>query len=735
MLRHYSLISSFFFLFTASVTEAQTYERCPALQLTDTGQGSLLSRFGSGDPDVIEFQVGEVVAQLGDLPITQMSGGVLLRRGNRLAGADLASYDPVQQKLSLSGNVRYEDTNAAIIGNAAEFEYATNRIRFGGAEFLLGRSGARGTASSFEINEDGDLLLTEVGYSTCAVGSEAWIILADDITLDVEEGVGVAHDVKLSFKGLPILYTPYLSFPITEARKSGILTPEVGGTSRGGNELSLPYYWNISSNYDATLTPRYLTERGLQMGVEGRYLLQNGSGKAFIEYLPHDNKLDDERYLLSFEHSTIFKNGWRTNIDFRQVSDAQYFEDLGGSLSASSITHLNRSATLDYYSDHWSIMALFQDYQTIDQAIMPIDQPYQRLPQVLVSGFWPNSALGLDYSLDSELVNFYRDIGTTGWRFNLAPGIKLPIEKPGWFITPGLKVDYTQYDLKNRLPGTDTEPHRALPIASLDMGLNFERLTAKNTRIQTIEPRILYVHVPFRDQDHLPIFDTIFPDLNLVQLYRENRFLGIDRINNTDQISMGVTTRIVDTSSGRELMSATIGQARYLSDQRVHLPDEPVTPRDSSDYIAELRFLIYDNLNFDIGHQWSDSGGTTRSEARFQYRPASNKIINLAYRFRRGSLEHGDITWVWPILTNWNFVGRYNFSLRDNKVLEQFYGLEYESCCWAMRLVGRKYISTRDGTRDSSIGLQLILKGMSSIGTGADQLLERGILGYGRNLN
>ena len=215
-------------------------------------------------------------------------------------------------------------------------------------------------------------------------------------------------------------------------------------------------------------------------------------------------------------------------------------------------------------------------------------------------------------------------------------------------------------------------PAETVPIASLDTGLNFERIMSGNSsRVQTIEPRLLYVHVPFRDQDDLPVFDTILPDLNLVSLYRENRFLGVDRIADTDQLSIGVTTRILETGTGRELMSATIGQARYLSGQRVTLPGQTGEVGDSSDYIAEMRFLVWDDVNFDVGHQWSDEG-TTRSEARLQYRPASNKILNLAYRFRRGSLEQGDVSWSWPITQSWNFVGRYNFSLRDNETLEEF---------------------------------------------------------------
>jgi len=259
-------------------------------------------------------------------------------------------------------------------------------------------------------------------------------------------------------------------------------------------------------------------------------------------------------------------------------------------------------------------------------------------------------------------------------------------------------------------------------------------MTSAAGRIQTLEPRLLYVHVPYREQSALPVFDTILPDLNLVQLYRENRFLGVDRITDTDQLSLGITTRIIETGSGRELMSATIGQALYLSEQGVALPGQSMVGGDSSDYIAELRFLLYENLNFDVGHQWSDTG-TTQSEARLQYRPASKKILNFAYRFRRQSLEQGDVSWSWPLSQSWNFVGRYNFSFRDREPLEQFYGLEFESCCWGLRLVSRRYISKRDGTKDSSIGLQLVLKGMTSVGTAADKLLERGILGYSGDLD
>jgi len=686
----------------------------------------------------IELAAGEFEATIGPNPAATMSGGVLLRRGDKLAGADRASFDPDKRAVHLDGDVRYEDPGTQIRSDSAEFSYDSGRIQFSGAEFSLGHNNATGSASNLLINQQGQLQLDDVSYTTCPPGSNDWELEAGDIDLDTRTGVGIARNIKLRFQNIPILYAPYLSFPISDARKSGILTPEIGSAGRSGNQFRVPYYWNIAPNYDATITPRLLTDRGLQLQTEFRYLTERSDGIVTAQYLPDDSLVDDERHMMSLQHRTLFANQWRNQIDFREVSDSQYFEDLGGSLSASSVTHLNRSINFDRYSKTWSIFAQVQDYQTLDDAILPQEEPYQRLPQVLINGRWPDQILGLSVSLNSEIVNFDRDVGVTGWRANVAPTVELPIERPGWFVNPAIAWDFTQYQLSDTQPGESTDPSRSLPIASLDTGFVLERLInggSGTRRLQTIEPRMLYVHVPFRDQNDLPVFDTIVPDLNLVQLFRKNRFLGTDRIGDTDQVSIGVTSRILDVSSGKELVTATIGQTRYLSDRQVILPGGSPANFESSDYIAEVRFLLYENLNFDFGHQWgTGSSGTTQSEARLQYRPSINKILNLSYRFRRDSLEQGDLSWSWPVGSQWNFVGRYNFSFRDNETLEQFFGLEYESCCWGLRLVSRRHISTRDGTRDSSFGLQLVLKGMTSIGTAADKLLERGILGYSANI-
>jgi len=687
------------------------------------------------NPDTIVFEVGEIDAQLGENPRVSMTGGVLLRQGDRLAGADSARYEPTQRALLLDGSVRYEDGSSYVESDSAEFSYDFGRIRFEGASFILDGNDGRGAAAALEINQQGRLELDGVSYTTCPPDSNDWLLEARDIDLDTREGVGTAKGIKLRFQGVPILYSPYLSFPIGDARKSGVLSPEVGSTGRSGNEIRMPYYWNIAPNYDATITPRLLTERGLQIGAQFRYLTRTMDGSFYAEHLASDNMFNGSRTMMQLKHRTMFVNGWRNRIDIREVSDNQYFEDLGGSLSISSITHLDRSISFDYHTDSLSFFGQVQDFQTIDDAILPVDEPYRRVPQLLLRGEWPDRFLGLRYGFDGELVNFDRDVGVTGWRLNLAPRIELPVSRPGWFITPAVTVDHTQYELRDTVAGQTSDPSRTVPISSLDMGMVLERNMNGSGRIQTLEPRLLYVHVPHQDQDDIPVFDTITPDLNLVSLYRKNRFLGVDRIADTDQVSIGITSRILDLSTGREVMSATIGQTRYLSESGISLPGEPVVSDETSDYIAELSFLLFENLNFDVGHQWGEKDrGTTQSQARLQYRPASNKILNLSYRFRRDALEQGDLSWSWPIATQWNFVGRYKRSFRDDETLEEFYGLEYESCCWGLRLVSRRHISTRDGTRDSSIGLQLVLKGMSSVGTAADKMLERGILGYSASL-
>lgn len=724
-------------LLTTPAVYAQMDLSCQIPLPRSLSSESRLASFGDPDDDTVYFDAGAADLQFLTDQNATLTGGVVVRRGDKLVGADTAIYDAEARSLHMEGSVRFEDPGTEIVSKSAEFAYDTGQIRFESAEFLLAASNSRGEASLLQISRDGTLDLEQVSYTTCPPGSNAWLLLAGEVKLDTAAGVGTARNVKLKFQGIPILYTPYLSFPIGDARKSGILIPTVGSAGRSGNEIGLPYYWNIRENYDATFSPRFLTDRGFQLGTEFRYLTKRSDGKAIFDVLANDDQLNKSRRFSSLKHRTRFNNGWRSMIDFRKVSDTQYFEDLGGSLSLASVTHLNRNLQFDFFGEHWNLFGQVQEYQTLDETLVEADKPYRRLPQLLASANYPDQFLGLAFSFDSELVNFDRETGVTGWRFNAAPTIALPVEKSGWFIRPEITLQHTRYKLENRLPGEKNDPNRTIPTASVDIGMILERSLKRSKRlIQTIEPRLLYVHIPFRDQTALPVFDTINPDLNFVQLYRRNRFTGVDRVGDTDQLSLGITTRVLNVDSGKELFSATIGRLRSLSNQQVTLPGEIPVGRQQSDYIAELSFLLYDHLNFDLGHQWGPSGrGTTQSEARLQYRPQAGKVMNIAYRFRRQSIEQADVSWSWPLSKKWNFVGRYNYSLRDNEILERFIGIEYESCCWGLRVVSRRFLSTRGGERDSAFIVQLVLKGMGGIGTNADKMLGRGILGYSSELN
>ncbi|MCI0516920.1 MAG: LPS assembly protein LptD, partial [Woeseiaceae bacterium] len=510
------------------------------------------------DPGTIEFEAGEIDMTLGAEPRASMSGGIVVRQDQRVAGADTARYVPETQSLLLTGAVRFEDPATQVLSESAEFSYGTGRIRFDDASFELGASNSRGAADLLEINQEGVLQLNDVNYTTCPPGSDDWVIEAGDIKLDTVAGTGTARNVKLRFEGVPILYAPYFSFPLGDARKSGLLAPVIGSAGRSGNEISVPYYWNIRENYDATITPRLLTARGTQIESEFRYLTRRNSGLAAVEYLRNDSMTSSTRHLALLRHQTVFDNAWRNVVDFTEVSDAQYFEDLGGSLAASSTTHLNQRAWFDYYGESWSAFVQVQDHQTIDESILSEDLPYRRLPQARVRGAWPDQLLGLNLAVGSELVYFDRDVGVTGWRLNVTPEVTWPLQRSGWFVVPGVTMDHTQYQLDGTAPGEDSDPSRTLPIASFDTGIILERnLKSSVDRVMTLEPRLLYAHIPYREQSGLPVFDTILPDLNLVQLYRRNRFLGIDRIGDTDQLSIGVTSRIHDLDTGQELVTAT----------------------------------------------------------------------------------------------------------------------------------------------------------------------------------
>jgi LPS-assembly protein len=660
----------------------------------------------------------------GEVEITTSDGKLTAQAASMGADGDF----------DVPGRVSFVGTDVTVFGEGAHYDRATETYSFSAAGFDLPARPARGSAQQIELSSaDNRVSLAEVLFTTCPADNVAWELGARDIEFDIDGGVGTARGVKLDFKGVPILYAPYFSFPLNDERKSGVLTPDIGTRDRTGFDLVVPYYLNLAPNYDLTLEPRYMSKRGTQVRSDFRYLLPRSGGEFGFEYLPDDDETQTTRRYVNLRHESRFgaDEQWEVLSGIEEVSDPTYFEDLGSGLAVTSQTHLNRFVDLTFFAPNWSLLTRFQNYQTIDPVLTELEYPYERVPQMLFGGRWGGALAAFDSS--TELVNFERDIGTTGWRLDTTQEVSLRFARAGMFLTPAVAWRQTNYWIDDTQPGEDDVLTRGLPIGSLDMGLKLERDTTRGARswIQTLEPRLLYVHVPFEDQSNLPVFDTIVPDFNLVQLFRKYQFVGPDRIADTDQLSFGVTTRLIDAINGRERLTATLGQTRYLDPQAVTLPGVTPTDSDESDYVAEVGIGMRDSWALDLGYQWnSETSQTARTETRLEFRPRDDRLFGIGYRYQRGSLEQGDLSLVWPLAQRWRIIGRYSYSFLDDERLEDFLGWEYDACCWRLRMVNRNYVSRSTGEIDSSWSLQFELKGLSQRVTSPDDLLDRGILGY-----
>jgi LPS-assembly protein len=665
-----------------------------------------------------------------------LQGEVLIKQGERTIKTRDAAYDSESQSFSVDDDVEYSDPNLRVSGSSAHVDQAGGAT-FEGAKFELLDRNARGSAQRIQVTRDNQLKLRDVRYTTCPIGEEDWLLRAGDIDIHQRAGVGFGRGVRLDFKGVPILYTPFISFPVGNERKSGFLFPMLGTSSRSGSSLSIPWYWNIAPNYDATFTPIGYSKRGAKLDSEFRYLSAFGRGTLEAEYLPDDRQFGDSRSYVHFVDRSDFTNALRLDVDAANVSDSGWFEDFGLGPEGTSISYLNRSANLTYLTQHWLAILRAQNFQTIDDiGIAPEQRPHSLLPQLGVSAMFPNQIAGLGFRFDLEVVDFAHNFANTvntGWRTDFAPELRWPMNGAGVYLEPAASWRYTAYQLDEAVAdGGDRSPARAAPVMSLDGGLIFERLTgSRQQRLNTLEPRFMYLYVPYRNQNDLPVFDSAVADLNLVQLFRTNRYVGADRLSDANQVSIGVTSRLLDAGTGKQLISGTIGQAYYFDEPRIALPGEVLDDPEFSDIIAELDATAFGDWNVSMGVQWDP--GETRSEkgdVQLQYKPEYDRVMNLGYRFRRDGIEQVDGSVAWPIGRNWSAYGRLVYSLQDQTSLDQFAGLEYRSCCWRIRAVARRYVSDRTGNMDTSFLLQLELNGLSSVGVGADAFLERSIRGY-----
>jgi len=742
------------------------------LRMSRTLNAETLSSNDVGDGIIIE---GDKMELYLDRKMRATGNAVIHRDAQDIYG-DVIEYDVQNDALLVDGNAKIDSTDATITGPKLNMRLSENIGEMANANIIIKKSvqsfmpqnnkvgseafsRSLGTIQSQQVG-DGDALYSEQNsflnaednprlatsvradaaqifiegpnqkrlkkarFTTCEVGVDDWYIKANEIELNNYSSSGTANHAYVEFKGVPILYTPWIGFSFNNQRKSGFLAPTVGSTSRSGFEVAIPYYWNISPNMDATLGTRALSRRGVQLQGEFRYLEDNFSGIANLEYLPSDTLTGENRYYGNFKHQQNFGGGWSAGYSLEKVSDNEYFSELSTRIVTTSRINLPQQFNVNYADDVWNFQALAQKFQTLDE----VSYPYERLPRMTLVG---NKYFGnFNTNLYSELVNYDRNSNAplispvtgqavaTGTRATAYPSISYTFGKPYGYITPKIGVHHTSYNLNN-VPDNLKSQSRTLPIASLDSGLFFDRdfAVADRKYLQTFEPRLFYVYVPGKDQSDIPIFDTSLVDLNFSSLFAENQFAGNDRINDANQVSIAFTTRLIDAETGVQRLSASIGQRYFLSDQQVTLPGTRVRDINSSDILAGFSANLRNNWNLDALWQYNtDNSEAVRTTFSGRYNPEPGKTLNLSYSYRkaianqinpnvmqfdlRGNPINADINQFniagqWPLANGWYGVGRINYSIEDKQFIETLGGLEYNAGCWSTRIVAQRVTTAR----------------------------------------
>lgn len=652
----------------------------------------------------------------------EVRGNVEFFRADQYIATELLLFDPVNEMVTVPGPIDYRDQQVWISGKEARYSLAEESGYFSLVDFGLTGSSANGSASWAELEGGHTSRLHELSYTTCRGEAPDWQIHMKDLELRHEEGVGSGRGARLEFKGVPILYAPWFSFPLDDRRKTGFLFPGIGHNSDTGFELNFPFYWNIAANHDATIEPRWFSERGFMLTGEYRFLTRRTQGYVDFDYMPNDRKTDEGRYHYRFRHVSTPKQRWRTELVLEQVSDDNYFQDYGTSLRQTARQFVRSSATLWGVGRYWNFEFMADDFQVIDETIKPENEPYRRVPRI---AFWMDQPLGdsgLTLGLDSELVAFDRQVGVTGARLDLFPSIYWDRYNRWGFIKPLLGYRYTAYDLDYQGQPGDESPSRGAPIASLDAGLVFDRFTSDGG-YQTLEPRFYYLYVPYEDQDDLPVFDTGEFTFGFSQLFNPNRFAGGDRLGDARQVSLAVSTRKFASHDGSQVWSLGIGQIFYSAPRRVQLDGLPATDEDLSPLLAEFSWRISPKLVSVAGLQWNwEQGEVDVGTLGFRYNGSRGERIGFEYRYRLDRVDQFDFRILWPFGERWRMLSRLTYSFADEDVLELQGGFEYESCCWAFRTVFRRYLKNRDGDYRDGIFIELNLKGLASVGSGSYNL-------------
>ncbi len=654
--------------------------------------------------------------------IFSLDGNVLIADKDKQIRADHINYDNVTGKTELSGAISLSSQAFQVKARAGQANTRDNTANFTDIDYQLGQFQGRGRAETVHIQGKDKATLKKVTYSTCPERRQDWVLKADRVKIDQNKETARAKNASLWFKGMPLMYLPHFSFPTGNKRKSGFLTPNVGIATKNGTEVKVPWYWNIAPDRDATFSLQHLSDRGTKLNSEYRQLHRQGSTQLRFDTLD-DSKLNKERYLTSVLHSSQVNPDWKLKLDLNHVSDDAYFDDLGEGLNNSNITHLARNIELQRDHSLGYANIRLHEFQSLNVA-----NTYQRLPQIRFDLESSSKKNEPRYLLDTELTRFdHRDDVVKGTRLDLSPGITYELSDAAYYLRPTVRLRHTHYQLQNTTAGQDKQLSRSTPIVSLDSGIFLERPLQLWQRSQTLtlEPRLFYLYASYENQDQYPVFDTTAPDFRFNELFRTNRFTGPDRQSDANQLTIALSSRLIDNNSHRERLRLNIGQTLYFEDRLVGLPGSNAETSSYSDFTGEIEGQFTDRSHFRISGIWdSDASEINKAVLAYGYRKDKRHKINFNYRYQRGLFEQTTVSARWRIGRHWNVLAGWTYSLRDNQTNESLLGLEYDTCCWTIRIGASRYLDSSNTNRDTPVYIQLNLKGMGSLGARVNEFSD-----------
>ncbi|KKO44893.1 organic solvent tolerance protein [Arsukibacterium ikkense] len=705
------------------------------------------------DPANNTVQISSDSADLSGNQTALFNGNVEIIHRDTLLTAPSARFSRNEQRIFADGGIEYFDSSLKVSAREFSADTLNSQAQIGGAHYQFIAQAGRGYADTLLASPQ-RINLNQALFTTCPLDDNSWALHASDININAGEGWGSARHAVFKIRDIPVLYLPYLTFPVNEQRKTGLLLPKVASSQLSGLEFELPYYINLAENYDLTLTPRYMSKRGTQLKSEFRYLTPAHQGILQLEYLNSDNDKPADlgsRYLGHLSHRSDFTANWRGYIDFTDVSDDAYLTELGSDYTNQSDTQLYREATLAHYGERVNSQIRLQGFEILGN----FTDAYKALPEVRLSSARPMpiiSAVELDWQ--ASYAHFSNDSAliSSANRLHLEPTLRLPFVTPALEFSAEASMLYTYYQQDSNLDAADITANvqRALPKIRLYSRLNLEREYDwfGEPALQTFEPQIQYLYIPYRQQNQIGLYDTTRLQDDYYGLFRQNRFSGIDRINEANQLTVGWTTRFYDNVDN-ELFRFSLGQIFFLEDPTTtadNLTDN-LTATDSM-LASELIWHWYRRWYFSAASQYDIEGKQLiKSNASLDYRGSENTLLQLNHRYSRAvsglEIQQLGVLGAVPVAKNWQLIASYYRDVTNHRMIDANVGVQYESCCWAVRLVARRHIrvnldtsidnALQFGELDSSLSLQFVLKGFGDkAGFGVSDMLSNGIFGYRR---